>query len=125
MPEGTPVCAAREGFVVNVENSYSVGKGDPSYKNSSNLVWIRHSDRTMGRYCHFMKDGVKVNTGQKVKAGEYLGLSGNTGYSTGPHLHFDVFKALDHKRQQTLPVKFKTLSEKSVILGEGNFYTAP
>lgn len=126
MPEGTPVLAAREGVVVDIKDIYSEGKADPSYKNYGNYVMIRHYDGTIGRYYHFMQYGIEVSEGQEVEAGDYLGLSGNTGYTTGPHLHFDVFKALDGYRRETLPIMFETMEyPDGQVLEESEIYMAP
>ncbi len=86
MPEGTPIIAAREGVVVKVENSQS-GRGTHP---SGNFVRILHPDGTMGVYLHLMRGSVVVAEGQRVLQGQALAKSGNTGNSTGPHLHFVV-----------------------------------
>ena len=78
LPLGTPVLAAADGIVerAGVDNT---GYG--------NMILIRHlwNDGTV--YAHLRNWSVQV--GQKVKAGEIIGYSGNTGNSTGPHLHFE------------------------------------
>ncbi|MCD5995372.1 M23 family metallopeptidase [Pseudomonas sp. CDFA 602] len=86
MPEGTPIIAARGGTVVKIENSQS-GRGSNA---SGNFVRILHNDGTMGVYLHLMRGSVSVNEGQHVVVGTALARSGNTGNSTGPHLHFVV-----------------------------------
>lgn len=86
MPEGTPIVAARGGMVVRVENDQS-GRGDNP---SGNFVRILHDDGTMGVYLHLMKGSVAVREGQRIDAGSRIARSGNTGNSTGPHLHFVV-----------------------------------
>jgi murein DD-endopeptidase MepM/ murein hydrolase activator NlpD len=86
MPEGTPIIAARSGMVIKTENGQS-GKGaNPS----GNFVRVLHDDGTMGVYLHLMQGSVVVKEGQRVAVGSALGRSGNTGNSTGPHLHFVV-----------------------------------
>lgn len=86
MPVGTPIIAARGGTVVKVENSQN-GRG----KNpSGNFVRILHDDGTMGVYLHLMRGSVLVREGQRVATGSPLAKSGNTGNSSGPHLHFVV-----------------------------------
>lgn len=88
VPIGTPVLAARKGVVVDVDQGYTEGGNDPKYK--ANHVLILHEDGTLATYAHFSANRVTVSLGQKVEAGTLIGYSGNTGYSTGPHLHFAV-----------------------------------
>ncbi|WP_455823276.1 peptidoglycan DD-metalloendopeptidase family protein [Pseudomonas graminis] len=86
MPEGTPIIAARSGTVVKTENN-QVGRGSDA---SGNFVRVRHDDGTQGVYLHLKQGSVSVRPGQRVVVGSSLGLSGNTGNSSGPHLHFVV-----------------------------------
>lgn len=86
MPEGTPIIAARAGTVVKTENGQSGHGADPS----GNFVRILHDDGTMGVYLHLMRGSVSVKEGQHVVVGSALARSGNTGNSSGPHLHFVV-----------------------------------
>jgi murein DD-endopeptidase MepM/ murein hydrolase activator NlpD len=125
MPEGTPVFAAREGLVVKVKDDSNTGGSSMKYDPFNNYVLIRHPDGTLGHYCHLKKDGVTVRPGQIVKAGQLIAHSGNTGFSSGPHLHFSVFKTRDGRERISLPVKFQTADGKAVVLVEGRRYTAP
>ncbi|AGA88324.1 murein DD-endopeptidase MepM [Pseudomonas sp. SCT] len=86
MPEGTPIVAARGGMVVKIENEQSGRGNNPA----GNFVRILHDDGTMGVYLHLMKGSVAVREGQRVETGSRIARSGNTGNSTGPHLHFVV-----------------------------------
>jgi len=86
MPEGTQIIAARAGTVIKVENGQSGRGSDPS----GNFVRVLHDDGTMGVYLHLMRGSVSVKEGQKVMVGSALARSGNTGNSSGPHLHFVV-----------------------------------
>lgn len=90
MPQGTPIVAARAGTVLEVRNGQSGRFPDPA----GNYVRILHKDGTHGAYLHLQRDSVQVKTGQQVSVGTLLGNSGNTGRSTGPHLHFVVQKKL-------------------------------
>ncbi|AUY34950.1 DUF4124 domain-containing protein [Pseudomonas soli] len=86
MPEGTPIIAARGGVVVKIENNQSGRGNNPA----GNFVRILHPDGTMGVYLHLMRGSVVVGEGQRVAQGQPLAKSGNTGNSSGPHLHFVV-----------------------------------
>lgn len=86
MPEGTPIVAARGGVVVKIENQQTGRGSNPA----GNFVRILHDDGTMGVYLHLQKGSVGVTQGQRVTQGSLLARSGNTGNSTGPHLHFVV-----------------------------------
>ena len=89
MPEGTPIIAARSGVVVKTENEQEGRGGDAS----GNFVRVRHDDGTEGVYLHLKQGSVSVRAGQRVAVGSPLALSGNTGNSSGPHLHFVVQRA--------------------------------
>lgn len=124
MPEGSPIHAARAGVVVGIKDDSNIGGSDKKFEWEANYILIRHTDGTLGHYVHLQKDGAKVNIGDKVQAGQFIGLSGNTGHSTGPHLHFAVFKAQTGKQRETIPVKFRTNPQVSEILAEGRAYRA-
>ncbi|MFB7590259.1 M23 family metallopeptidase [Streptomyces sp. NPDC056169] len=83
VPTGTPVKAAGAGTVVKAGPN---GGGDgPAY---GNAIVVKHANGTYSQYAHLSK--IKVNVGQKVAAGQQIALSGNTGNSSGPHLHFEI-----------------------------------
>lgn len=89
MPEGTPVVAARAGVVIDIENYHVRGGREADLLDKANSVTILHEDGTMARYVH-LNAGQYTWVGQEVAAGTHIGYSGNTGYSSGPHLHFVV-----------------------------------
>jgi murein DD-endopeptidase MepM/ murein hydrolase activator NlpD len=125
MDEGTEVLAARDGVVVAIEESFSEGGADESFKDYGNYVIIQHADDTIGEYYHFQHNGVQVDVGQPVDVGDVLGLSGNTGWSSGPHLHFGVYYAVDGNRRESVPIHFRTSDAEDTILEQGQTYTAP
>lgn len=86
---GTPVLAARTGMVMQVESDFSkAGLKKEKYGGRANFVRILHDDGSMALYAHLATNGVLARVGQRVGAGQQIGLSGNTGFTTGPHLHF-------------------------------------
>jgi murein DD-endopeptidase MepM/ murein hydrolase activator NlpD len=125
MPEGTPVRAARGGLVVKVKDDSDRGGASMEYDRYNNYVLIRHDDGTLGHYCHLQKGGVQVTPGQIVRTGDLIALSGNTGFSSGAHLHFCVFKTRSGRERVSIPVKFKDASGDPVTLAEGRKYRAP
>jgi murein DD-endopeptidase MepM/ murein hydrolase activator NlpD len=88
---GTPVYAAVSGVVVHAgKHQYKKGWGR-AFGVHVILDNVRFPDGSAGLwagYCHLSKVHVKV--GQRVKKGDMIGLSGNTGRSTAPHLHFQI-----------------------------------
>ena len=91
MPDGTPIAAARDGVVMSVENDYSGNGLDiDQYGDRANNVRIVHSDGTMAVYAHLRLESARVQVGEHVHAGQVIALSGDTGYTNGPHLHFCV-----------------------------------
>ncbi len=98
MPVGTPLCAARDGVVMEVAGDYYAGGTDRAeLMERANFVRILHSDGTMALYAHLMLESVQVLPGQRVSAGQLLGYSGDTGFSSGPHLHFAIQKNIGMK----------------------------
>lgn len=108
MPVGTKVYAARSGTVIAVKDDSSLGGAGLEFVKCANFVVIRHDDDTYGSYQHLRNGGVLVKVGDKVKEGDPIALSGDTGRSTIPHLHFDVFRNIDGYHRVTYPLLFKT-----------------
>ena len=107
MPTGTPVHAARSGVVARVEESHSKGCWEDDCGQYANFVVVLHSDGTTGEYYHLDKDGALVNVGDTVMRGQKIALSGNTGHTTMPHLHFAVYRAVSWGRTQSIEVRFQ------------------
>jgi len=119
--KGTKICAARKGVVIAARKDSDKGGLKNENLSDGNYVSIKHIDGSVAHYWHLQKDGVMVNVGDTVQTGQWIGLSGNTGYSAFPHLHFEVqgYDAAGQYKQ--LATRFYT--NKGVIyLRPGKFY---
>ncbi|PKM36573.1 MAG: peptidase M23, partial [Gammaproteobacteria bacterium HGW-Gammaproteobacteria-10] len=90
MPVGTPIHAARSGVVMDVERDFFEGGVKPAYGQKANRIRILHDDGSMAVYAHLELEKTQVYPGLRVEAGQLIAYSGNTGFTTGPHLHFAV-----------------------------------
>lgn len=98
MDEGTPIHATRGGVIMDVANDFFNGGTDnESLEHQANYVRILHDDGTMAVYAHLKLETLQFPIGTRVIRGQMIALSGNTGYSTGPHLHFVVQKNVGMK----------------------------
>lgn len=125
MPEGTEIMAAREGIVIDAVQNSNTGCPNISCANQANYVSIMHSDGTIAQYFHLKQNGVKVKAGDPVKKGDLIALSGNTGWTNGPHLHFVCFlpDVSKPKQKNTLKTLFRTGDgSKSEYLSEKKTY---
>ena len=116
MPEGTPVCAARAGVVETVlmeRESATV----PLESRVAGEVRIRNADDTLGVYAHIRS--ARVEKGRRVAAGDIIAESGNTGFSTRPHLHFHV-----EKDGRSIPVGFSDVDDEEGTPRSGRDYAA-
>lgn len=125
MPVQTPVLAARAGTVAAIKKDSNEGGPNREWECNANYVLIQHADGTIANYAHLKHQGVTVKVGQWVETGTVIGLSGNTGFSSGPHLHFSVFKTKNGKGRESIPVKFRTESHGVTMLTSGESYRAP
>ena len=118
VPEGTPVLAAREGVVLQVESDFArAGLDRERYGGRANYVRILHPDGSMALYAHLKPEGVLVRPGQRVRQGQRIALSGNTGFSTAPHLHF-VVQVNRGMRLEAIPIRmFGALGELKFARG--------
>ncbi|RZS91883.1 M23 family metallopeptidase [Aquimarina brevivitae] len=123
MPIGTKIYAAREGIVVDVEESFSKRCTDQSCAKYNNYITIYHPDGTFAEYTHIKKGGAKVEVGDAISKGQFIGYSGDVGWATGPHLHFIVYTQ-QIKSMKTIPTKFRIGEGKEAVqLQEKEQYT--
>ncbi|MGN7863383.1 M23 family metallopeptidase [Chryseobacterium sp.] len=110
MPEGTEIAAAREGVVVDFVSHNNKGCPTRNCIDQANYITILHPDGTFAQYYHLKQNGIKVNKGDQVKKGDVIGLSGNTGWSKGPHLHFVCYlpRVEENKYRETVKTLFRT-----------------
>jgi murein DD-endopeptidase MepM/ murein hydrolase activator NlpD len=118
MPVNTPVVAARSGTVFLVEERFTDGTRRAGEENYVNVL---HADGTLAGYVHFTQNGALVEVGQSVVQGQVIGLSGDSGSSTEPHLHFHV-QGCDGCA--TVPVTFRNTRSHPTGLVTGESYTA-
>ena len=123
MPVGTAIHAAREGLVINVAARHFKSGLNPQNMDEANFVQILHDDGTHAIYAHLQLDTVRVRVGQRVARGEYIASSGNTGFSSGPHLHFVVLHNVG-LRSESVPVTFAGPGGASVTPRSGQALTA-
>lgn len=121
MPIGTPVLAARDGIVSEVIDGFTYGANDRALIDKANLVSIYHSDGTFADYVHLNK-GILVKVGQQIRRGQILAYSGNTGFTTKPHLHFQVWQRQKDAQSVSIPILFSTYSQRDFVPQEGGYY---
>lgn len=129
MPVGTPLVAARAGVIAAIRDTFPDGNDTDLQEN---YVMVRHPDGTVARYLHLTRGGALVAVGDSVRQGQRIALSGNSGQTGGPHLHFDVqtcgpnlppgYNRLPCGR--TVPVTFRNAKANACGLVPGRRYRA-
>jgi murein DD-endopeptidase MepM/ murein hydrolase activator NlpD len=126
-PVATPVIAARHGIVVATHASAQGSGTSPEFLDDrrANFVLVLHDDGTLGEYMHLSPSGVRVKPGQPVARGQSLGLSGNTGFSSTPHLHFQVMTAAeDGVAKRSFPFRLAVAPRRVSAPVQGQRYSA-
>lgn len=124
MPIGTDVFAARGGVVFDVASTHFSAGLDPERDGpNANVIRILHDDGTYAIYAHLNTNSIRVRPGDRVRRGEYIADSGNTGYTSGPHLHFVVIRNAG-MRAQSVPVAFEGQNSSIVLPASGKPLTA-
>jgi murein DD-endopeptidase MepM/ murein hydrolase activator NlpD len=124
MPVGTGVYSARAGMVIEVASDYFESGVDLAADGPrANIVRILHEDGTMALYAHLNWNSIRVVPGERVTRGQHLADSGNTGFSTGPHLHFVVQRNAGGLIE-SVPVQFRGSGGRSITFATGDDATA-
>jgi len=116
--EGTPVYSSLAGKVVYVKQDSNVGgPSKRKFWHLGNRIVIQHRNEEYTAYEHLLYRGARVSKAQRVRTGQLIGYSGNTGYSYEPHLHFEVFVRPneDESEGSTLAPLFKNLATESWV----------
>jgi murein DD-endopeptidase MepM/ murein hydrolase activator NlpD len=121
MPIGTLVTAAGKGRVVYVVQNFPNGDLTAGHEN---VIIVMHDDTTYSRYSHLTTNGALVKINQLLMPGDSVGLSGNSGDSNHPHLHFDVTKTFTGRSDQTIPFDFKNTTPHPPGMQAGAVYKA-
>lgn len=117
MPIGTKVCAARMGFVIDsidVNDDKDKVTKLKEYIPKSNYVKIQHNDGTVAVYAHLKKGSVIVSNQELIEKGRCFAKSGNSGASTGPHLHFSLLTVQDEQKQ-SIPFMFVSRRNGTIL----------
>lgn len=124
MPIGTGVYAARSGIVFEVSGqNFRSGTDAQRDGPAANLVRVLHDDGTWAEYAHLNWNSIRVRPGDAVRRGEYIADSGNTGFSSGPHLHFAVMRNRG-LGAESLPVVFAGPNDSEVTPETGSLLVA-
>ncbi|MEQ8554785.1 MAG: M23 family metallopeptidase [Cyclobacteriaceae bacterium] len=120
MEEGTEICAIRDGLVVKAIDKYDKGCPDESCARFNNFILVLHDDGSYADYSHLKRGGALVKVGNRVNAGQIIGLSGQTGIASGPHLHLEVY-TMTWDGQNSIAVKYM-VDGKATLPEEGKSY---
>ena len=119
MPIGAPVYAARSGIVTRVVDKHNRSCPRESCNEYNNVISIYHEDGSFADYVHLDHRSAQVKPGDEIEVGQHIANSGNTGWTTGPHLHFIVYVPTKNGKR-TLQTQFE-IGENSVkYLKEGD-----
>ncbi|MFT7581104.1 MAG: murein DD-endopeptidase MepM/ murein hydrolase activator NlpD [Myxococcota bacterium] len=125
VPLGTEVVAAAPGTVILVREDSTRFGPDDTFRDDANYVGLDHGGGLFTSYVHLAVNGVSVSVGDRVEAGDVIGVTGNSGQLTGPHLHFQV----ENIWGTSLPTRFVgaggsscdlQLTRGDVVVGEPN-----
>ena len=108
-----PIVAIEDGTVVGCADGY--GNTYPNQRIYGNYVNISHGNGWYSMYGHLLK-GICVKNGEKVKKGQVLGYEGDSGYSRGQHLHFELRKGSNTKSASIDPISYLYVEDRNVYV---------
>jgi murein DD-endopeptidase MepM/ murein hydrolase activator NlpD len=108
MKRGTTVCAARGGVVLRIKQDGNKGGWNKKYRPYGNVIVIQHADNSRAGYWHLQYNSAMVKVGDTVQQGQPIALSGKTGYTLFPHLHFIVWRFDSAGNWVQVPTRFIT-----------------
>jgi murein DD-endopeptidase MepM/ murein hydrolase activator NlpD len=97
----------------------NIGGPGAEYLESANHVTIKHADGSYAEYVHLKQNGVLVHLNEHVKKGQIIALSGNTGQSTGPHLHFCIYYYDQNEIRHSVPFYMLTKNGPTKVFTVG------
>ncbi len=118
---GDTLYAAREGKVVLIKEDSKKHGRTRKYINDGNYIIIQHNDGTTASYYHLKFNGVLVEKGDLVQRGQQIGISGMTGFTTVPHVHFVVHKATVENGNVSVSIEFEGYVGKKFKKGKRYF----
>lgn len=111
----TPVYSTADGIVKNVTDGYGNNRGSTGMASYGNYIDVYHGNGYFTRYAHLNKGSMKVQAGDSVRKGQQIAGLGNSGNSTGPHLHFEV-------HDQDKPRSGDSIDPKIAVFGPDKSY---
>lgn len=111
MPEGTDICAARGGILVEKKDNRKKGIWNKITK-SANYAKIQHEDSSFALYAHLKHKTITKQIGDYIKENECFAKSGDTGNSSGPHLHFSIMRTY---KEHEYAIPFKLYKNNQLI----------
>ncbi|WP_157662537.1 MULTISPECIES: M23 family metallopeptidase [unclassified Winogradskyella] len=116
MAVGDTIVAAKDGIVVKIVSEHNKQGTTESFKKYGNYVMLYHKNNTFSQYVHIKQYGNLVKVGDSVKAKQPIALSGFTGWSTSPHLHFGVYKP-EVNGLESIPIILDSIPAKNIKRG--------
>ncbi len=108
MKKGTPVLAARAGVVVRLREDGNRGGWSKKNRPYGNFIIIQHTDGSRAGYWHLQYNSIRPNLGDTIQQGQPIAVSGKTGYTLFPHLHFLVWQYDGAGQWQPIATRFST-----------------